>query len=126
MSDIQVTFNGQYVEVVVSGQFDTDTAVEMWTRVQQTCKQHRCLDVLGVAKTDLKVSRLDVANQSKLFDKLGITHKHRIAWVENDASAFNIAYNIETVLLNRGFQARLFEHAVDARDWLLRQNQARA
>ncbi|MBT8148285.1 MAG: hypothetical protein KJO24_00025 [Gammaproteobacteria bacterium] len=118
---VNIAFNGRFVEVTLSGEVDTDVATSMWSDVSDACKKFNCSRVLGVTQTNMKkVSRLDVATQGKLFDQLGFSHQHRIAWVEQDDEAFDTAYNIETVLLNRGYRARLFHTVEEAKAWLLR------
>jgi len=118
---MNIAYKGRYVEVNLNGDVDSEVATNMWAQVHSACKRFNCPNVLGITKTNMKkISRLDVATQGKLFDKLGFSHKHRIAWVENDGEAFDTAYNIETVLLNRGYRARLFSCVEEAKSWLLR------
>ena len=51
-------------------------------------------------------------------EQLGITGDYRIAWVELNPKAFDAVYFVETVLVNRGYMARLFSDVDEAKEWL--------
>ena len=60
--------------------------------------------------------------KKELFQRLGITHKYRIAWVELNPKTSATTPFIETVLSNRGFPGRLFSDASKAKKWLLKEH----
>lgn len=101
------------------GAKDLDFARRLYAAIRDACVAHDCFNVLGIGDTTSAQSTADAFENAGLFRELGITPRYRIAWVESNAEARKTAQFIETVLVNRGFAARLFENEADARAWLL-------
>lgn len=61
---------------------------------------------------------VDGFQHAELFAQLGLRSPYRIAWVEFNSQARNATEFVETVLTNRGFEARVFDSEPDAMAWL--------
>lgn len=117
----QVDFDGSVVKVILKGKEDIDVASRLWADVVKNCEESSCYRVLGVAETTGPLGTMDSYHHAELFEKLGITHKYRIAWVELNAEAFKAAAFAETVLRNRGLPGRLFSSEAEAMAWLMQE-----
>ena len=114
-----VEFKGDYVEVHSDGEKDIEYARHLWTEVEKTCRASDCHRVLGLAKTTKPVKVIEGFDHAELFKGLGITPDYRIAWVEFNEEAFEIAKFIETVIFNRSIAAlKAFHDEAAARLWL--------
>ena len=121
---LDVTFEGDYVQVISDGEKDFAFATRLWSEVAKTCEKHNCFNVLGVANTTKSLEAFEAYDHAGLFDDLDITHPYRIAWVElNRDAGYRTAF-VEMVLSNRGLPGRLFSNVSDATKWLLGDDKA--
>ena len=117
-NEITISFEGDYVRAVANGEKNFDYQTELWTRIVATCRENECLNVLGVAYTTRPLRTMEAYKTAELFRQLGVTHEFRIAWIEKNPETYDTPYFVETVLVNRGFTARLFPDEAQALDWL--------
>ena len=117
--EIIITFEGEYVKVIANGFKDLDFATELWTGVVEVCRENNCLNVLGLSNTTRPLRTMEAYKHADLFRELGVDHNFRIAWVELNPEAVETIHFVETVLVNRGFTANVFEDELQARNWLL-------
>ncbi len=118
-NELAVTFEGNYVQVISDGEKDFAFATQLWSEVAKVCEQHECFSVLGIANTTKPIEAFEAFDHAKLFEDLNIAHPYRIAWVELNRDATDMAAFVEMVLTNRGLPGRLFENVSDATEWLL-------
>jgi len=117
-----VTFEGDYVRVVSNGDKDHEVATNVWTEVVRVCEVNHCYRVFGLASSTTPIEVLDACDHGRFFRDLGVDSKYRMARVETNPEAVDIAAFVETVLFNRGFPGRLFDDESDALEWLLSDN----
>lgn len=115
---LTVTFEGNHIQVLSDGDKTFEFSVKLWTTVAETCQQHDCFNVLGIANTTEPLEAIDGYEHARLFGDLDIDVRYRIAWVELNPDAVDIAAFIETVLINRGLPGQLFASVEDAKEWL--------
>jgi len=119
-SQLTITFEDEYIQVRSDGEKNYQFALRLWMEVAETCRQHECYKVLGIARTTIPLKTLDGYNHYKIFQQAGITRRHRIAWVELNPDAYEAVDFVEMVLRNRAVaQIRLFSDVVEAKQWLL-------
>lgn len=116
---LTVSFEGDHVQVIADGDKNYEFSVRIWTEVVELVRQHDCFNVLGLANSTTPLEAVDGYDHARLFRELDMPRKVRIAWVETNAEAVDIASFVELVLSNRGFSARVFPTEVEARAWLL-------
>ena len=119
---LEVTFAGDHIRVVSDGDKDFARSVKLWNQVADLSNQHDCFDVLGVANTRSPLEAIEGYNQGRLLSDLGIDDRYRIAWVELDNDARDMAAFIGSVLANRGLRGQLFDTVEEAESWLLRKD----
>lgn len=103
-----------------SGESNYETSLVLWSKIAQACQKHQCFDVLVVSDTDMPMSTMDAFDHQKIFRKVGITNKHRIAFVDRHPHGQQMIRFIETVLKNRGLlNGHVFTDIPAARRWLL-------
>ena len=108
-----------FITVNVSGTPDYLSIHRVWSAVAQACDTHDCRNILGESDLDLPISIADAYEHDSLFQAIGITPDYRIAWVEKNSEAEEVARFIETVLLNRGrVKGHVFDNISEARRWL--------
>ena len=118
-TEIEVTFENDYVKIIFNGEKNLDLAKKVFSRVVETCVTHNCYKILGIANTIKPISTIDMFDVKDLFYELGLNYKYRIAWVElNPKVIEKIRFN-ETVLQNRGLPGKLFNNINEAKNWLL-------
>lgn len=118
--DAQVEFRGDHVYVRDTASNSFADALRLWNLIARTCEKHRCYRILGESHTTVPSSVAEHFQYIELFKRVGITIRHRIAWVPHTELGKKEARFIETVLQNRGLvQSRLFETVEEARQWLL-------
>ena len=88
------------------------------------CEQHDCFDVLGIANTTAPIEAFEAFDHAKLFEDLNIARPYRIAWVELNLDATDMAAFVEMVPTNRGLPGRLFANVSDATECLLGDSEA--
>ena len=118
-NSLTVTFEGDHILVLSDGDKDMDYAENLWSQVVSVCEENNCFNVLGIARTTTPQEALDGYDHARLFRRLGIDNRYRIAWVELEPDAIDMASFIETVLVSRGLCGRVFSNEAKAREWLL-------
>ena len=116
---LEVTFEGDHIRVVADGDKDYHFLYRTWRDVAEVCELHDCYNVLGIANTTTPVEALEGFELAALFKEFNIDQRYRIAWVESDDDAKDVAKFVETVMANRGLPGLLFETEAEAREWLL-------
>ena len=117
--EYSITHEQSHVEVRVSGQGDYLSTDQMWKEIAATCRKNNCHKILGMAQIDDR-SAEHAYDHAAIFETHGMTADYRIAWVELDASSFETAKLVETVVRNRGLaESRVFDKFADAKRWLL-------
>ena len=114
-----VSFEGDHIKVISDGDKDYDFVLQMWTEVAAMAREQQCFDVLGLASTTTPLEAVDGYDQARLFRELDMPNNIRIAWVESNSDAVDIASFVELVLTNRGYSAKVFATEAEARTWLL-------
>lgn len=117
-NELEVSFEGDHIAVVANGEKDLEFAERVFTAMRDACVEHNCFRVLGIGFTTVPQSTSDGFENAKLWARLGLTGRYRVARVEVNPSAVQNAQFIETVLVNRGFSVRLFSDVEQARAWL--------
>jgi hypothetical protein len=115
----EITYEGNCIKVQLQGNEDLGVASCLWPQILEACKDNDCFKVLGIAETTNPLGTMDAYNHAELFNKLGINHQYRIAWVELNPEAYEATQFAETVLKNRGLPGRLFADVSEAKQWLL-------
>ena len=123
-AEFEVSFEGDYVKVIEKGDQHIQVATDLWAAVAAECKKRGCFKVFGVSTTDEPLPTIDGYQHADLFKSLGIDHRYRIAWVEENPEAVDGLHFAETVLINRGLPGRLFSSKDTALDWLLNEETA--
>lgn len=95
-------------------------------RTYPACDSYSCYDILGVSDLDTPFSTMDAYDHHEIWAEVGVTLKHRIAWVNKDAESLEILKFTETVLLNRcQLNGGLFPSIGEAEKWLREGSDAR-
>jgi len=118
-TEFKITFRGDFVEAIAPSDKSIEIVTPMWEALAAECEQRRCFNILGISTADYPMPTIDGYQHAELFNKLGIDHRYRIAWVEKNPEAVDATYFVETVLINRGLPGRLFISVGDAKAWLL-------
>ncbi len=116
--EMTISFEGDHVKVIADGEKNYEFSSKLWAKISNTCNENDCYRVLGIAKTTSPLNTDEGYDHAQLFEQLGITGDYRIAWVELNPKAFDAVYFVETVLVNRGYMARLFSDVDEAKEWL--------
>lgn len=84
------------------------------------CEENNCFNILGEGFITEPLTTMEAYNHIQIFRDVGLTRKHRIAWVHHIEETAEPARFAETVLNNRGLvNGRLFPTVEEAIEWLL-------
>lgn len=121
--DYEISVDESQIRVRTSGVFDYLKVYEMWERISATCKEHNCFKVLGRSNLQKPIPTMDAYDHLSIFESVGITPRHRIAWVADNSELIDKLRLAETVLRNRAaLNIRVFESVNDGENWLLKDN----
>ncbi len=119
--EITISHKENYIHVHVEGLGSSEGAMDLWQQIAQACERYQCYNILGEQNLHSTVSTLDALNYPAMFKKLGITKKHRIAWVDNNPRTRETTEFIRDVLANRLMgHGRIFSDTERAKHWLLK------
>ena len=91
----------------------------MWEAIVAACKDNNCTRVLGISNLQEPIPEMDAYDHLSIFQSVGVTDRHRIAWVAGKPALLEKLRLSETVLRNRGsMNVRIFESVTDAQRWL--------
>ena len=118
--NIDIQPQGNYLLVRYRGPDSLEISRKIFQRIVGACDEYECFNVLAIAYLENSLSTLDNYDSAAMLTEVGFSWKHRLAWVDLNADTYGSTQFAETVLLNRGFSARLFREVEDAKQWLLR------
>lgn len=75
-TEIEVTFENDYVKIISNGEKNLDLAKKIWSRAVETCVTNDCYKILGIANTTKPISTMDGYYHHKLFRELGLNYKY--------------------------------------------------
>ena len=118
--EISIAYQGGYIHARHTGADSYDISLELWRRITAACEEHGCYRILGESDNTNVLSTIDAFRHIFIYREVGISSKHRIAWVNHNPSAGKSFELIETVLKNRFvFNGELFPDVARAEAWLL-------
>jgi hypothetical protein len=114
-----ITHSDSLIQVRVNGSLDVADVRRLWTAIVEACETHNCYDILGVSALDQPFSTVTAFNHHEIFTDVGVTLRHRIAWVDENGASNEILAFTESVLVNRSkLNGALFPSVEAARKWL--------
>jgi hypothetical protein len=120
--ELTITPHETYIHVHVCGIGNAENAEHLWRSVVQACEQYQIYKVLGEQYLLDSVSTAEAFDHPALFKKVGITKKHKLAWVDNNPRTRDTTRFVRDVLTNRSIgYGRLFDNVDNAKRWLLQQ-----
>jgi len=113
------------VQVSVAGDLDEADIRQLWAAIAEACKSYDCYDILGTSDLDRPFSMITAFTHHEIFSDVGITLKHRVAWVDLNGKSDDILKFTESVLVNRSkLNGGLFVSVDEARKWLYEEKPA--
>lgn len=121
--ELKITPHKDYLHVNVRGMGNYENAELLWQSVVDACEQYQCYKVLGEQYLFDSVSTADAFDHPALFKKVGITQKHKLAWVDTNPRTRETTHFVRNVLANRSMgYGRVFDDVENAKRWLLQQS----
>lgn len=119
--EIIIEYKDNYIHVRHYGKNNYDISLDLWRRVKAMCDQNNCFNILGENYTTDELSTMDAFNHLKILELVGLTLKHRIAWVNQVKETAKGIEFVETVVIkNRGLvNGGIFSSVEEAKLWLL-------
>ena len=110
---------GSVIRVSTTGAFDFVAIFEMWEDIVAACNSHGCFRILGLSNLDEPPAPIDAYEYMGMLQAVGITAKHRIAWVAQNPALLDMMAIAETVIRNRSeLVVRIFETEASAEEWI--------
>ena len=114
-----ISHSNSLLEVRVIGNINEIDIKKLWGAIVEACDTHNCYDILGISELDAPFSTMDAFSHHEIFTEVGVTRRHRIAWVNLDAESREMLEFTETVLRNRfKLNGGLFPSIEAAKEWL--------
>lgn len=83
------------------------------------CEDNKCTRVLGISNLQEPIPTMDAYDHLSIFQSVGVTDEHQIAWVAGKPNLLEKLRLSQTVLRNRGsIDIQIFESVTDAKRWL--------
>lgn len=122
LMDLEVTITPyeDYLHITVKGLGSYKKAEAFWKQVVDACEQYQCYKVLGEQFLLDSMSTAEAFDHPALFRRVGITKKHKLAWVDKNPRTRETTQFVRDVLATRSVVCgRLFDDVDRAREWLL-------
>ena len=116
----QITFTDreEYLYAAVSGEEDSlEVSIAYWTEVLAEARERGKNKLLVTENFTNAVSAIDMYMLVEEMQKRGVTDL-KIAFVDSEFSQFEMNKFAETVAVNRGIYAKIFNTEVEADQWL--------
>ncbi len=111
--------NHIYVRIEAE-QASAEFSRQFFSAIAAACQEHNCYNVLGESFATRPMSTTEAFEHAEIFREVGITPRHRLAWVSHTKPVAEQARFVELVLKNRGLiTGFLFETMEQAHQWLL-------
>jgi hypothetical protein len=116
-ADTQITVEPELIRVVYRGKVEIDATTEMLRRVGQLAAEHQIQLLLFDLRTaDYRNYYVGAIQHAEDGPSLGIKYTFRVAFLGMNGGPM-LRY-IEDVVVNRGYQARIFVDESEAITWL--------
>ena len=113
---------GDHIRVEISGEWtkgkEEEEVIGAWSQVVTLCQAKNINHILAIGKVTGRLPTMSAYNMAKFPDKHGWSRKFKVAVVPLGASLKSNLF-AETVLVNRGFDVKVFDNEQDAKIWLL-------
>ena len=107
------------IRVRTEGLFDFLKAYEMWEQIAAACTKYDCYHVLGFSNLDEPFPEMDAYEHLGILESVGISEKHRVAWVATKPELLDNLRLAEMVIRHRSsIEMKAFDREKDARRWL--------
>lgn len=107
------------VRARTEGIFDYLKAYEMLEEIVATCKSNNCNKILGGSNLTEPMPAADAYEFVHIFESVGVTPEHRIAWVAENPALLERLRLAATSLRSRGsYEVVIFEDTNTALRWL--------
>ena len=107
------------IRVTTTGDFDYVGIFEMWEKVISACESHSCFRVLGMSNLNEPPAPIDSYEYMSMLQAVGLTSRHRVAWVAQNPALFDQMLLAETVIRNRSdLVVRVFKDEANAQEWI--------
>jgi len=114
-----ISHSDSLIQVEVTGIADEADIRELWAAITKACSTFDCYDILGTSSLDQPFSTMTAFSHHEIFTDVGVTHRHRIAWVDLNHESEEVLKFTETVLQNRSkLNGGLFPSVDEAKKWL--------
>ncbi|AWB66610.1 hypothetical protein C2869_09285 [Saccharobesus litoralis] len=117
---IEVNITNEYIHIQVSGENNFENCKFGWQTLVDTCQQAQQFHCLVEGYMDNPLPTMAAYDHVQLLKDVGLTNKHRVAYVDHNPNTYPAAKFGETVVHNRGFyNIKIFNKVDDALSWLL-------
>nr|NQU90861.1 hypothetical protein [Bacteroidota bacterium] len=118
--EININNMGTHIHVKQYGDDNYGISLDLWRKIVAACDQYQCYNILGESFTEKSLSTIDCYDHAKIFKIVGVSFKHRVAWVHHTEDPEGTAEFIDLVLKNRGLlNGAFFPGVKEATAWLL-------
>jgi len=114
-----IDFKNHYVYVRRLENADLEEFEVVWRRIVAECQEHHCFNIL-VESFITKIPIKDNLLSGEIFDKVGLNHRYRIAWVHHQKESLEDIKLKSVAIKKQGIiNGRLFPNIEEALEWLL-------
>ncbi len=93
-------------------------ATRAWRKIAADCADAGCNQILVVTAATGSFPTLDAYIINSILNEYGVQRTWSIAFVSLDTESYRDVEFAETVIVNRGFDAKVFRTEGEALDWL--------
>ena len=107
------------IRVHTAGAFNFLNVYEMWERIVEACETRNCFKVIGLSNLDEPPAEIEGYEYLGMLEAVGLTPKHRVAWVAENPALLDVMTLAETVIRQRSeLVVRVFKDVEGAERWI--------
>ena len=111
-----------HLRVEISGEWnkgkEAEEVISAWSQIVEICHAKNINHILAIGKVEGSLLPMAAYDMAKFPDNHGWSRKFKVAVVTLGSSLKSNLF-AETVIVNRGYDVKMFDNETDAKTWLL-------
>ena len=119
---IKIQEKSDYLRIEISGDRspgqEASEAIEFWSQVAKLCREKNIDNVLTISTLTGRLPTLQAFEIAQSPESFGWDWRFKVAFVDLNEESRQDNLFTETVAVNRGYRAKIFDNEDDAKTWL--------
>ena len=120
--NINTQIKQAYIRIEISGDRtpgqEAAEAIQFWSNVADLCRQNNIFKVLTISALTGRLPTMQAFEIARSPESFGWSWEYKVAFVDLNEGSRQDNLFTETVAVNRGYGAKIFDNEFDAKAWL--------